>query len=144
DPDCPVCGTHPTVTRLIDYEEFCGLKPPPSIKETEQNVMEEITASELKAKLDAGEDVQIIDVREQHEFDIARIPNSKLIPLAQVVGRADEIDSARYTVVHCKSGGRSAKAIEDLKRAGFSGELANLKGGVTAWSNDVDPGVPKY
>lgn len=106
--------------------------------------MVEITATELKQRLDVGDDVQIIDVREQKEFDVARIPNSKLIPLGQVINRMAEIDANRDTVVHCKMGGRSAKAIEVLKAAGFSGSLANLKGGITAWSKEVDPTVPKY
>jgi sulfur-carrier protein adenylyltransferase/sulfurtransferase len=106
--------------------------------------MEEITATELKQRLDQGDDLQIIDVREQHEFEIGRIPNSNLIPLGQVLNRMDEIDPNRETVVHCKMGGRSAKAIEALQRSGFTGRLMNLKGGITAWSNDVDPSVPKY
>ena len=106
--------------------------------------MQEITAKELKAKLDNGEDVQIIDVREADEYAVARIPNSVHIPLGQVLNRVSEIDPSRETVVHCKMGGRSAKAIEALTRAGFQGNLANLKGGITAWSNDVDPSVPKY
>ncbi len=106
--------------------------------------MEEITATELKQRLDHGDDIQIIDVREQNEYDIARLPGSKLIPLGQVVNRKDEIDPERETVVHCKLGGRSAKAIEALTRAGFVGRLLNLKGGITAWSNEVDPSVPKY
>lgn len=106
--------------------------------------MQEITATELKARLDAGEDIQIIDVREQKEYDYARIPGTKLIPLGQVVQRMDEIDPARETVVHCKMGGRSAQAIFNLVQAGFTGSLSNLKGGITAWSNDVDPTVPKY
>ena len=106
--------------------------------------MEEITATELKRRLDAGDDIQIIDVREQSEYDTARLEGSKLIPLAQVVGRMGEVDPSRETVVHCKMGGRSAKAIEALTRAGFAGRLINLKGGITAWSNEVDPSVPKY
>jgi sulfur-carrier protein adenylyltransferase/sulfurtransferase len=106
--------------------------------------MQEMTATELKQKLDKGEDVQIIDVREPNEYAIARIPNSTHIPLGQVLNRMSEIDPSRETVVHCKMGGRSAKAIEALTRAGFQGKLTNLKGGITAWSNDVDPSVPKY
>jgi adenylyltransferase/sulfurtransferase len=106
--------------------------------------MEEITATELKGRLDGGDDIQIIDVREPNEYEAARLENSKLIPLGQVVGRMSEIDPARETVVHCKGGGRSARAIEALRRAGFAGRLANLKGGITAWSNEVDPSVPKY
>lgn len=106
--------------------------------------MEEITSTELKQRLDKGEDIQIIDVREDDEFAIARIPNSVHIPLAQVLNRMDEIDPNRETVVHCKGGGRSARAIEALQRSGFKGKLVNLKGGITGWSNEVDPSVPKY
>jgi rhodanese-related sulfurtransferase len=111
---------------------------------TEANQQGEITATELKQRLDKGDDIQIIDVREQKEYDFARIPDSKLIPLGQVINRMDEIDPNRETVMHCKGGGRSAHAIEALKRSGFQGRLLNLKGGITAWSNEVDPSVPKY
>ena len=106
--------------------------------------MPEITATELKKRLDNGEDIQIVDVREANEVAVAKLPNSIHIPLAQVLNRVSEIDPARETVVHCKMGGRSAKAIEALKRSGFTGNLLNLKGGITAWSNEVDPSVPKY
>ncbi len=106
--------------------------------------MQEITAIELKQRLDAGEDIQLIDVREQREYDHAQIPGAKLIPLGQVIQRMDEIDPTRETVVHCKMGGRSAQAIMGLMQSGFTGNLSNLKGGITAWSNDVDPNVPKY
>ena len=106
--------------------------------------MPEITATELKRRLDNGEDIQIVDVREANEVAVAKLPNSIHIPLAQVVNRMAEIDPARETVVHCKMGGRSARAIEALKRSGFTGNLLNLTGGITAWSNDVDPTVPKY
>ena len=140
NPDCPVCGVNPTIKELIDYEEFCGITQQPETKPT----MEEITAIELKQRLDKGDDIQIIDVREPHEYEIGQIPNSKLIPLGQVLNRMNEIDPDRETVVHCKMGGRSAKAIDALKRSGFPGKLVNLAGGITAWSNDVDPSVPKY
>ena len=106
--------------------------------------MEEITATELKERIDRGDDIQIIDVREQNEYDIARIPGTRLIPLGQVAERMGEIDEARETVVHCKGGVRSARAIEALTGAGFKGKLVNLKGGIAAWSNEVDPSVPKY
>src|SRR6266849_411059 len=142
NPDCPVCGDNPTIKELIDYEEFCGVAPqPPAVTE---NKMEEITATELKQRLDRGDDIQIIDVREPHEYEIALIPGSRLIPLGQVLGRMNEIDAGRETDVHRKMGGRSAKAIETLQRAGFTGRLTNLKGGITAWSDEVDPSVPKY
>ncbi len=141
DPNCPVCGENATIKELIDYEEFCGLSPnqqpaPPKLTE--------ITASELKRRLDRGDDLQVIDVREPHEYEIAHLQNTTLIPLAQVVARMNEIDPSRETIVHCKGGVRSAKAIEALNKAGFAGSLVNLKGGITAWSNEVDPAVPKY
>jgi rhodanese-related sulfurtransferase len=106
--------------------------------------MEEITATELKQRLDRGDDLQIIDVREPNEYEVARMPGTKLIPLGEVLARRDEIDEGRETVVHCKGGVRSAKAIEALQRAGHKGKLLNLRGGITAWSNEVDPSVPKY
>ena len=106
--------------------------------------MEEITPTELKQRLDKGDDIQIIDVREDNEVAIARIPNSVHIPLGQVIARMNEIDPNRETVVHCKMGGRSARAIEALTRLGFEGTLINLKGGIIAWSDEVDPSVPKY
>jgi sulfur-carrier protein adenylyltransferase/sulfurtransferase len=106
--------------------------------------MEEITATELKQRLDKGDDIQIVDVREDNEVAIGRIPNSVHIRLAEVLNRMDEIDPSRETVVHCKMGGRSARAIDALERSGFKGKLMNLKGGITAWSNEVDPSVPKY
>ncbi len=144
NPQCPICGANPTIRELIDYEEFCGLRSQPQAMPSQTEKLEEITAGELKQRLDRGDDLQIIDVREPNEYEIARMSESRLIPLGQVVARMNEIDSARETVVHCKMGGRSAKAIEALKRAGFSGRLINLKGGITAWSNEVDPSVPKY
>ena len=105
--------------------------------------MPEITATELKERLDNGDDIQIIDVREANEVAVGAIPNSIHIPLAQVINRMSEIDPARETVVHCKMGGRSARAIQALKQSGFSGNLLNLKGGIIAWSNEVDRSV-KY
>src|SRR6266480_2936347 len=141
DPKCPICGDNPTIKELIDYEEFCGITQPTQATEP---TMEEIKATELKQRLDQGDDIQIIDVREPHEYEIGQLPNSKLIPLGQVLNRMNEIDPDRETVIHCKMGGRSAKAIEALQRSGFPGHLVNLKGGITAWSNEVDPSVPKY
>jgi adenylyltransferase/sulfurtransferase len=106
--------------------------------------MQEITATELKKRLDAGEDIQIIDVRQPDEHAFAKIEGAKLIPLGQIVQRMDEIDASRETVIHCKAGGRSAKAIEALQRAGFKGNLTNMRGGITAWSDEVDSKIPKY
>ena len=107
-------------------------------------MIEEISATELKRRIDAGDDIQLIDVRQPDEYAFAKINGAKLIPLGEVARRMNEINPSRETVVHCKMGGRSAKAIEILKQAGFTGELKNLKGGITAWSNEVDPKVPKY
>src|SRR6266436_3317880 len=109
-----------------------------------QEQLPEITATELKQRLDNGEDIQIVDVRESFEVAIAKIPDTLHIPLGGGLGRKKKIDPNRETVVHCKGGVRSAKAIEALKRSGFAGNLINLKGGIMAWSNDVDPSVPKY
>ncbi len=141
DPACPVCGENPTIKELIDYEEFCGMRAQP---QAEPEALEEITATELRQQLDSGKDLQVIDVREPFEYDIARIDGTKLIPLGQVVARMNEIDPSRETVMHCKAGVRSAKAIAALKQAGFPGRLINLKGGITAWSDEVDPSVAKY
>jgi sulfur-carrier protein adenylyltransferase/sulfurtransferase len=109
-----------------------------------QQPMTEITATELKRRLDQGADIQIVDVREPAEVAIGTIPNSIHIPLGQILNRMSEIDPNRETVVHCKMGGRSARAIEALRRSGFTGKLSNLRGGIIAWSNEVDPSVPKY
>lgn len=106
--------------------------------------MREITATELKNRLDAGDDIQLIDVRQPDEYAFAKIDGAKLIPLGEIISRKGEIDESRETVVHCKMGGRSARAIDALQASGFTGSLANLVGGITAWSNDVDQNVPKY
>lgn len=140
NPSCPICGDNPTIKELIDYEEFCGLKQPV----IEEKPFEEITAVELKQILENDPDVQLIDVREPVEYNIARIPSARLIPLGEIVARQHEINAGKTTVVQCKGGVRSAKAIAALKNAGFQGRLINLVGGITAWSNDVDPTVPKY
>ena len=141
DPQCPICSENATIKQLIDYEVFCGVA---SWQQPEPAKQEEITASELKRRLDRGDDLQIIDVREPHEYEIARLPGARLIPLGQVVNRMKEIDPARETVCQCKGGVRSAKAIQALLQAGFEGRLINLKGGITAWSDEVDPSVAKY
>ncbi len=106
--------------------------------------MQEITASELKMALDGGANIQLIDVRQPDEYAFAKIAGAKLIPLGEIIARMNEIDPSRETVVHCKMGGRSARAIEAMQQKGFTGSLKNLVGGITAWSNDVDASVPKY
>ena len=143
NPECPVCGDNPTVKELIDYQEFCGIPQQKAAEAKEQGKMDEITPLELKARMDRGDDIFILDVREPHEFDIARIPGSTLIPLGQVAQRVDELNSTADIIVHCKMGGRSAKAQGILKEMGFS-RVTNLTGGITRWSDEVDPSVPKY
>ena len=140
NPKCPLCGENPSIKELIDYEEFCGLKVPIE----EKTSIEEITANELNNWITGQVDFQLIDVREPFEYEIARIPGAKLIPLGEVVNRICEIEKGKTTVVQCKGGVRSAKAIGYLKDAGFEGRLINLKGGIGAWSDNVDPKVPKY
>lgn len=107
-------------------------------------MIEEISATDLKRRIDAGEDIQLIDVRQPEEWAFAKIEGAKLIPLGEIVKRMGEIEEGRETVLHCKAGVRSARAVEALQGAGFKGELKNLKGGITAWSNEVDPKIPKY
>ena len=107
-------------------------------------MIEEISATELKRRLDAGDDIQLIDVRQPEEWAFAKIEGAKLIPLGEIMNRRDEIDESRETVIHCKAGMRSARAVQVLQQAGFKGDLKNLKGGITAWSNEVDPKIPKY
>jgi adenylyltransferase/sulfurtransferase len=107
-------------------------------------MIEEISATDLKRRMDAGEDIQLIDVRQPEEWAFAKIEGAKLIPLGEILNRMGEIDETRETVIHCKAGMRSANAVQALQRAGFKGDLKNLKGGITAWSNEVDPKVPKY
>jgi len=139
NPDCPVCGSHPTVTKLIDYQEFCGIRG----EEAAPTVnVPEITPRELKARLDRGDDVFILDVREPHEYQICQI-GGHLIPLGDLPRRVNELDSSREIVAHCRSGKRSADAVAFLRQAGFR-KIWNLKGGILAWSDEVDPRVPKY
>ncbi|MGH9377520.1 MAG: molybdopterin-synthase adenylyltransferase MoeB [Terriglobia bacterium] len=140
NPGCPVCGEHPTITGLIDYEQFCGIRGEEHHVETN---VPEITPVELKHLIDSGKPPVIIDVREPHEFQICRIPGSSLIPLGEVPARMNELNTADDIVVHCRSGARSAKAVSFLMNSGFR-KIKNLKGGILAWSDDVDPTVPKY
>lgn len=138
--DCPICGEHPTIKNLIDYVEFCGIRgeeaPAP------MTTVPEITPKELKARLDRGDDIFILDVREPHEYQICNI-GGHLIPLGDLPKRVSELDSSREIVAHCRSGKRSAEAAEFLRKAGFR-KILNLQGGILAWSDQVDPSVPKY
>ncbi|WP_158750856.1 molybdopterin-synthase adenylyltransferase MoeB [Acidobacterium sp. S8] len=141
NPDCPVCGTHPTVTKLIDYQQFCGIFPEEK-PAAMQNGIPQITPVELKRRLDAGEDVFVLDVREPHEYQIVNI-GAPLIPLGDLPNRLNELDPNREIVIHCKTGGRSQRAAEFLQKSGFK-NVANLAGGITGWATDVDPKLPKY
>jgi sulfur-carrier protein adenylyltransferase/sulfurtransferase len=140
NPECPVCGAHPTVTKLIDYAEFCGIRGEEA-PSTVTNIPE-ISARELRTRLDRGDDIYVLDVREPHEYQICNI-HGHLIPLGELPQRVHELDSSREIVAHCKSGKRSAQAVEFLRDAGFR-KISNLKGGILAWSDEVDPSVPKY
>jgi adenylyltransferase/sulfurtransferase len=139
DPDCPLCGTHPTVRELIDYNAFCGIRGEESAAGAK---VPEIQPEELKHKLDAGEDVFILDVREPHEYQICNLGGYP-IPLGDLPKRVNELDSSREIVAHCRSGVRSAKAVDFLRKAGFR-KASNLAGGILAWADRVDPQVPKY
>jgi len=138
--DCPVCGANPTVTELIDYNQFCGIRGEEA--PTTVTGIPEIQPEELKRRLAAGEDIYILDVREPHEYQICNI-GGHLIPLGDLPKRVSELDSSREIVVHCKMGGRSAKAVDFLRQAGFT-RVHNLAGGIQAWSDKVDPSIPKY
>jgi sulfur-carrier protein adenylyltransferase/sulfurtransferase len=140
DSNCPVCGDHPTVTKLIDYQEFCGVRPMASQPAPSSDA---IDAIELKQKLDRGDNFVLLDVREPHEYQIARIPGSRLIPLGELPKHLNELEPDADIVAHCKSGGRSQKAVDLLKANGFK-HVRNMTGGITAWSDKVDPNVPKY
>ncbi len=139
NPDCPVCGANPTVKELIDYNQFCGIRGEDAPSDAK---VPEIQVGELKRRQDAGEDLFVLDVREPHEYQICNL-GGYLIPLGDLPKRIHELDSSREIVVHCKSGGRSAKAVDFLRQSGFK-RASNLTGGILAWSDKVDPSVPKY
>jgi adenylyltransferase/sulfurtransferase len=142
NPECPVCGEHPTVTQLIDYEQFCGIMPEAPQEANLKNGVPQITVKELKRRLDAGQDLQLIDVREPYEVQISQI-GGKLIPQNDVPQRLAEIDPAREVVVHCRSGARSQRIAEFLVQQGYP-RVSNLAGGILAWSDEIDPKVQKY
>jgi adenylyltransferase/sulfurtransferase len=139
NPECPVCGQNPTIHELIDYQEFCGIRG--EEEPANQNVPE-IQPEELKRRLDAGEDIYVLDVREPHEYQICNL-NGHLIPLGDLPKRMNELDSSREIVAHCRSGVRSGKAVDFLRQAGFR-KVKNLAGGILAWADRVDPKMPKY
>jgi len=139
NPECPVCGKNRTITKLIDYEEFCGIR---GQEEAAGNDVPSITVEELKRKLDAKADIFVLDVREPHEYQICNL-KGYLIPVGDLPKRVNELDSSREIIAHCKMGGRSAKAVNFLRRSGFK-KVYNLTGGINAWAEKIDPGMPKY
>jgi adenylyltransferase/sulfurtransferase len=143
DPECPVCGDHPTVTKLIDYEQFCGMRPEPDQSAAAPGSDREITPVELKRRMDAGDEMLILDVREPNEYQINRIAGSTLIPLGELPRRHQEIDRDQEIVALCKMGARSAKAMDFLRSVGFT-RVKNLRGGILEWIDKVDPTQPKY
>lgn len=142
NPECPICGDHPTVTELIDYEQFCGITPVGQDSETPSS-SDVATVEELKTRLDRKDSFLLLDVREQREFEICRIPGSVLIPLGELPSRLDELKGRDDMIVHCKSGVRSGKAVALLRGSGFAG-ARNLTGGILAWIERIDPTLPKY
>ena len=134
DPDCPICGKHPTISKLIDYESFCNIKT-----KQDETPVEAISATELKRRFDANEPVQVVDLREPHERAYLKFPNAKVIPLGQVIRRMDELDPAVDAVFVCKIGQRSILAVRNLREAGYQGKMMNLLDGVQGWINEVDP-----
>jgi adenylyltransferase/sulfurtransferase len=138
----PVCGQNSTITQLIDYQNFCGFSPNIPEERSVNNGIPQLTVKELKQRIDAGEDVFILDVREPYEYQIANI-GGKLIPQNEVPSRLAEIDRDREVIVHCRSGARSQRIAEFLKQAGYP-KVVNLAGGILAWSDEIDPKVPKY
>jgi adenylyltransferase/sulfurtransferase len=143
NPKCPLCGDNPTIKALIDYDQFCGITPQPVAAAPVEENSYEITPEELKVRLDRGDRLTIVDVREPHEYNICRLPDSILIPLGQVGSRMHELNASDEIIVHCKMGGRSAKAVKQLREAGFK-KIKNLTGGIDRWAQKVDPSVPRY
>jgi len=141
DPQCPVCGENPTITKLIDYEQFCGITPEPAANAANPD---EVTVQEMKKALDDPKGaIKVIDVREQDEYQIAHIIGVPLIPLSALDKRFTELDPNQEIYIHCKSGVRSLKALKFLREQGFK-YVKSVKGGITAWSDEVDSSVPKY
>ncbi len=143
DPECPVCGDSPTVTELIDYEQFCGVTPTAPVPEPAAGGADDATVEQLRARIDRGDGVFILDVREPQEYRICAIPGSTLIPLGDLPARLHELEGRGEMIVHCKSGVRSAKAVKLLREAGFA-QARNLRGGILRWIDAVDPSLPKY
>jgi molybdopterin/thiamine biosynthesis adenylyltransferase/rhodanese-related sulfurtransferase len=143
NPSCPVCGENPSITKLIDYEEFCGLRGQEPVVAAAVDSQSELTVEDLKRRLDQQEKLFILDVRNPEEYQLCRIPGSTLIPLPELPRRFRELDSEREIIIHCKSGMRSLKAQQFLRAQGFRA-VKNLKGGILAWADKIDPSMPRY
>ena len=143
NPECPICGDHRTITKLIDYQQFCGIMPEAPAPSAEEIKMTDISPKQVKERIDRGDDFVLIDVREPHEYQICSIPTAKLIPLGELPKHLSELDPNADYVMHCKGGGRSAKACELMRASGFK-TVRNMTGGIGLWSDQVDPSVPKY
>ncbi len=143
NPNCPICGPNPTITHLIDYQEFCGVRGEESTPTEADDLEAAITPTALKARFDSGDRPFLLDVRNPEEIMICRIEGSTVIPLPELPRRLDELDRNQAIVVHCKSGARSAKAVDLLKAAGFA-RVTNLTGGILGWIDEVDPSLPRY
>jgi adenylyltransferase/sulfurtransferase len=141
NPECPVCGTHPTIHKLIDYQQFCGI--PAITPATSAEGIPEVTPSQLQSEIAAGGRPFVLDVREPHEWEIGHIAGATLIPLGELEKRLGELDRNAAIVAQCKSGGRSSRAVKLLQQHGFT-QVRNLKGGILAWSDQVDSSIPKY
>ena len=143
NPKCPLCGDHPTIKELIDYDKFCGIQPQQTVTVDSPHETNALTPEELKLFMDSGGKPIILDVREPHEYEICHLPDSILIPLGQLPARLHELNQDAEIVVHCKMGGRSAKAVEHMKQAGFT-NVKNLTGGIDRWAQIVDSSLPRY
>jgi len=141
DPECPLCGENPTISKLVDYEQFCGLPPEPA--EPESNP-DEVTVAEMKRALDDPSlGIKVLDVRDPDEYQISHVTNVPQIPLGVLPQRFTELDPNQTTYIHCKSGVRSLKAVKFLQEQGFK-YVKSVKGGINAWADEIDPSVPKY
>jgi adenylyltransferase/sulfurtransferase len=143
NPKCPMCGDHPTITALLDYDQFCGIRGQETHVAPPTDDGGEVTVEELKRRIDQKDGVFILDVRNPPEYGICQIPGSKLLPLPELPQRFAELDKNQEMIVHCKSGMRSAKAVQFLKQQGFT-KVKNLTGGILAWADKIDPAMPKY
>jgi sulfur-carrier protein adenylyltransferase/sulfurtransferase len=141
DPACPICGDHPTIRKLIDYEDFCGLK---AQSQSQPMHPDEVTVQQMKEALQNPVlGIKVIDVREPNEYQIVHVEGTSLLPLSQLAQRFNELDPKQSYYLHCKAGGRSMQALQLLRQHGFE-HLKSVKGGITAWSNEIDPALPKY